>query len=163
VKCQFCQQADATVHVKQAVNGSARELHLCEACAARNGLDVHSPLNITDFLFGLEVEKASPRATGERKCGGCGTTRSDYQKSTRLGCPTCYRTFADDVTPLIADAHKGPRHAGKVPRKEEKKIELQALEVGLKRAIETEDFEQAAHLRDRIRDLRAADAGSVSP
>ena len=154
MKCQICQQAEAVVHVKQAVNGQAREMHMCHGCAAKNGLDVQAPMGIADLLFGIDVQKAQGPAAAETACPDCGLKRSGFQKESRMGCATCYDTFADDLAPMLADMQKSGTHVGKSPVRTVLDAELNGLDAELKRAIETEDYEQAARLRDKIRNLR---------
>jgi len=159
MKCQVCQQAEAVVHVKQAVNGQAREMHLCRACAARNGLDVQAPMGIADFLFGLEVQQPPAQPQPAEACKACGMQRTEFRKNSRLGCAACYDVFAEDLAPMLADMQKGPAHVGKMPSRVKLGTELGELENELKRAVETENYERAAGIRDRIHTLRSHSEG----
>jgi len=93
----------------------------------------------------------------ELKCPRCGFTQADFKKSGRLGCPECYKTFADGLAGLLKTMHKGTRHTGKAPEAlratRENADKLKTLQTKLARAIKDENYEQAALLRDEIKQL----------
>lgn len=166
MKCEICQQQEATIHLTQVVDGAVKKIHLCEACAAENGFDVHGPMSITDILLGLGgggVEAPQVRST-ERSCPRCHMRRADFKKTGRLGCPICYETFQDELTPLLRAMHRHERHTGKVPsiegREQKHTSEVNALNRALEKAIGAEKYEEAARLRDELKDLRKADVNS---
>jgi protein arginine kinase activator len=161
VKCELCKTNTATVHFKQVSDGVARELFVCEACAARNGFEIQSPTSLTDFLFGVGFEAAEPQPQGEtgKACPVCGLTRRDFDKTSRLGCPACYDAFEAELRPILAEMQDGSRHCGKVPAFARVSAEAAALQEALDKAVARQDFEEAAVLRDRLRTLRGeADA-----
>jgi protein arginine kinase activator len=86
--------------------------------------------------------------------------RVDFKKTGRLGCPTCYETFQDELTPLLRAMHRHERHAGKVPsvegQKQKHSADVEALNRALDKAISAEHFEEAARLRDELKGLRKA-------
>jgi protein arginine kinase activator len=102
-----------------------------------------------------EIEQASGGA--ETKCVRCGFTQADFKKAGRLGCPECYKTFAEGLEGLLKSMHKGTRHAGKVPealrQSRDLSDRLKNLQKKLTKAVEDENFEQAAHLRDEIKQM----------
>lgn len=152
--CESCQVNQASVDFTQIVNGETKKLQLCAECAAEKKIDVHGPLSLTDILFGLgnTTEDAAPGP--DEACPNCHMRRSDFRKTTQLGCPVCYETFADDLAPMFRSMHRDIRHAGKIPRSEQFNVELQSLEEQLGEAVERQDFEEAARLRDAVRELR---------
>jgi len=156
MKCEICKQNEATVHFKQVSNGAVREMYVCKDCAAENGFDVHSPMALTDFLFGVGMSAHVEAEGDDKACPSCRLRRSEYRKSSRLGCELCYETFADELSPLVAAMHKGSRHVGKVPAAERVTAEIAALQQAMRRAVAAEDFEEAARLRDRVREFAAA-------
>ena len=93
----------------------------------------------------------------ELKCPRCGFTQADFKKSGRLGCPECYQTFAEGLGGLLKTMHKGTRHAGKAPEALRQSRDLsdrmKTLQIKLAKAIKDENFEQAAALRDEIKNL----------
>jgi protein arginine kinase activator len=95
----------------------------------------------------------------------CGFTQADFKKSGRLGCPECYQTFAEGLSGLLKTMHKGVRHIGKAPealrRSRETGDRLKLLQKKLNKAVETEDFEAAAALRDEIKILSGAAPAKV--
>lgn len=157
MKCEQCEK-EATVHLTQVVDGAVKKLHLCEACAGKSGFDIQGPVSITDILLGMEGEPAKPRTSKkERACPVCRMKRSDFKKSGRLGCPSCYEAFSEDLASLIRAMQRSSQHLGKVPKKEEHRVKLTAelaqIRKQLDQAVAAEAYEEAAELRDRIQVL----------
>lgn len=156
MKCQICDENEASVHFKQIVNGESRELFVCEDCAAENGFDVHSPMSMTDFLFGMGAPERQEQTGPDRDCPVCRMPLSDFRKSSRLGCPACYEAFAEDLACYLAAIHTGTRHVGKVPEGEKLTAQVVSLQKALESAVVRQDFEEAAKLRDTINELRSS-------
>jgi protein arginine kinase activator len=152
--CQVCQQREATVHIKQVQDGTAQEVHVCAECAAQHGLEGVSPMEMTDFLFGVSssLENAGSPAD-DKRCASCGFTGKEFKKTSRLGCMKCYETFAEDVQPALLAMHRGDQHVGKVPANERKRYDIVRLEHEMAAAVRAQDFEGAARCRDQIRGL----------
>jgi protein arginine kinase activator len=116
-------------------------------------------------MLGLGASQEMEQSSGgvETKCPRCGFTQADFKKSGRLGCPECYKTFAEGLEGLLKTMHKGTRHAGKVPEalreSREQADRLKTLQKKLDKAIKEEDFEQAAHLRDEIKQITPRGTG----
>ena len=160
--CDNCGSGDAVVHLTQIVNNEMTTFHLCEKCAAEKGLEtapetVNFPL--TDFLAQMgEGSPVSPEAPADARCSFCGLSFQDFRETGRLGCPHCYTSFEPHLRGLLRRIHGGTQHMGKVylppdPTASEMEKRLEALRRKLQRAVETEDFERAARLRDEIRTL----------
>lgn len=156
--CESCKERDATVHLTQVVDGAIKKLHLCEECATKSGFDAQSPLSITDILLGMGIQKSEEASDSERRCPRCHMRRTDFKKTGRFGCAHCYETFAEELPPLLKAMHRSDHHTGKIPRKEGARAqagaELAALQKRMDKAIATENFEEAAMLRDQINDCR---------
>lgn len=159
--CEHCGQKPATVHLTQVIDGDVTKLHLCEACAKKGGYDLAANLSMTDFLLGIDGEAAlttKPVAEIQRSCPTCHMRRSDFKKSGQFGCPDCYETFKEEMTPLLRAMHRGDRHVGKIPSRMGVKVQatadLAALERELQEAIAAERFEEAARIRDDIKACR---------
>ena len=157
--CDACKKQQATVHLTEIVNDQMTELHLCEACANEKGAQVETHFGLADLLAGLaDVGKATDveEDTAVKTCANCGMTYDDFRRVGRLGCAECYTTFKRSLSSLLKRIHGAPHHVGKAPIRLMKaptaKVELGELKRRLERAIETEEFEEAAHLRDRIRE-----------
>lgn len=159
--CCVCNEREATVHLTQIVGEKMQKVDLCEQCAKEKGVNDPTGFSLADLLMGLgasqELEQASG-ATG-RACPACGFTQADFKKTGRLGCPQCYDAFAEGLETLLKSMHKGIRHIGKFPENRKKardvSVQLKALQRKLARAIETEDFENAAVIRDQIKQIKA--------
>lgn len=138
-----------------------QKVDLCEDCAKTKGVNDPMGFSLADLLLGLGASQEMEQTAGgtETSCPRCGFSQADFKKSGRLGCPECYRTFADALEGLLKTMHKGTRHVGKAPESLRATRDLtdriRALQKRLAKAIETEDFEQAAVLRDEIKQASA--------
>jgi len=159
--CVVCKEREAKVHLTQIVGDKMQKVDLCEECAKNKGVNDPQGFSLADLLMGLgasqEIEQAA--GGGELRCPRCGFTQADFKKAGRLGCPECYRTFAEPLDGLLKTMHKGTRHVGKVPESLRQTRDftdrLKQLQKKLAKAIEEEDFEQAAVLRDEIKQMNA--------
>jgi protein arginine kinase activator len=157
--CCVCKEKPATVHLTQIVGEKMQKLDMCEECAKAKGINDPTSFAMADLMLGLGAsqELDQSAAGAELKCPRCGFSQADFKKSGRLGCPECYSTFAEGLAGLLKSMHKGTRHLGKAPealRKTRENVDrLKTLQKKLNKAIETEDFETAATLRDEIKTL----------
>ncbi len=149
-KCALCSVNDAVMLVKQVVDGHVQELSICKACAEKQGLK--SPLSIADFLFGAGPSAGTGGGSVKKpaSCPACHMTWSDFKKSERLGCPSCYEAFAEQLLPMIEDMHRATEHTGRRPAREAREAEIVSLRRLLQQAVARQDFEEAAGIRDRI-------------
>jgi protein arginine kinase activator len=142
-----------------------QKLDLCEDCAKAKGVNDPGGFALADLMLGLGVSQEMEQSSGgvEIKCPRCGFTQADFKKSGRLGCPECYKTFAEGLEGLLKTMHKGTRHAGKVPEalraSRDQADRLKSLQKKLDKAIKEEDFEQAAQLRDELKQLTPRGTG----
>jgi protein arginine kinase activator len=163
MQCQICNKRTATIHLTEINNGVRSEMHICEHCAAEQGIASHSQMSINELLTNLLAVQPSDEeifgaAESEATCPSCGFSLRRLRKEGTLGCPHDYDVFEKALLPLIERAHGGrTRHCGKVPSRtpsETKKlVELSDLRQQLDRAVGNEDYEQAAQLRDKIKQL----------
>jgi protein arginine kinase activator len=158
MKCDLCDK-EAVVHLTQVVNGAMKEVHLCEEHAVAQGIDLNSPISITDILMGLSApQKNIPASELSLACPRCGMAREEFRKTGRLGCPDCYKTFMTELSMAIKAMHHSGQHLGKIPAREgvqtRVKSNIARLQKDLEAAVAREDFEKAAALRDQIRKFR---------
>jgi len=162
MQCCVCKAKPATVHLTQIVGEKMQKLDLCEECAKAKGVNDPASFAMADMMLGLGASQELDPSSGavEVKCPRCGFSQADFKKSGRLGCPECYRTFAEGLGGLLKTMHKGTRHVGKAPealRQTRDNVDrLKTLQKKLTKAIETEDFELAAQFRDEIKALGSA-------
>ncbi|MEO6183088.1 MAG: UvrB/UvrC motif-containing protein [Verrucomicrobiota bacterium] len=157
--CIICKQNQAKVHLTQIVGEKMQKVDLCEECAKSKGVNDPAGFSLADLLLGLGASQELAGTRGEEvKCPNCGFTQVDFKKAGRLGCSECYVTFAEALEGLLKTMHKGVRHVGKVPQalKQGRDLtdQLRQLQKGLDKAINEEDFEKAANLRDEIKSTR---------
>jgi protein arginine kinase activator len=161
--CDNCGKEIAKVHYKEIKDEKTVEFNLCERCAAEKGLQA-SPkkqaFSISNILAGMAEEVGSSTA----RCQSCGLTYAEFRESGRLGCSECYSAFKEQLRPLLRRIHGSNIHMGKSPRATEAVIEkmreIEDLKAALKGAIEKEDFEKAAEIRDRIKQLESKECES---
>ncbi|MEN7972544.1 MAG: UvrB/UvrC motif-containing protein [Verrucomicrobiota bacterium] len=164
MKCECCHEKEATIHLTQVIDGQTKKLNLCQACALKNGIDLNSPISITDVLLGLgsqaiEGEGQQP-GMGEfdLSCSRCQMTRAEFKKRARLGCPECYNAFMGELSALTQAMHHSRQHVGKIPARQGNEARITAQVAALQKDIETaiakEEYEVAANLRDKIRAMK---------
>lgn len=167
--CQDCKNKEATVNLTQIVNNEKLALSLCAECAAARGF--HSPLDnvpfpLADILSGLAKSIQAP-GTGEKMpdlvCRTCGLTFEEFARQGRFACGDCYSSFRPSLESIMRKIHGASLHRGRnldsakpksgddapFPIKEEERVAEE-----LRKAIEAEDFERAAELRDKLKELR---------
>lgn len=163
MECQQCGERDAVVHLTQIVDNNVTTVHLCEQCAAEKGIESNSPVGkspLGDFLaqLGKGVGAGLPADTPHMVCKRCGMTLQDFRDLGRLGCAECYLSFEAPLRELMRRLHGSTSHVGEryaPPGAPAESADDQAGELRerLRRAIENENFELAANLRDRLREL----------
>ena len=158
--CDNCHERDAVVNLTTIENNAVRQLHLCEQCAAERGVEttVATPKHpLGEFLQAVQ-QQSMPASADAGKCAFCGLTMKDFRDTGRMGCARCYTTFESSMRELLRRVHGGPRHIGRPYRAPAEQVLEKAGVLGelrdkLRRAIEQEQFEVAADLRDRIKVL----------
>lgn len=158
--CDICGVNQATVHLTEIIDEQMTELHLCEECAKNKSMDMEQQFGLSDLLAGLADMGKTPAENKEAvklKCAGCGLTYEDFRKIGRLGCSECYNSFRKYLIPLLKRIHGSSKHYGKTPlvlaTPVRAKSDIVELKDQLERAIQSEEFEEAARIRDKIKEL----------
>jgi len=149
------------VHLTDVSNGVKKEVHLCDACAKKQGVTIKSYMHkasseapvFPSHLIDDEVADAPTEVQGEH-CAVCGTSYRQFRSSGKFGCPKCYESFGGKLGDLLEKIHARGQHEGKVPARAsdqiERERELRSLRADLEEAVNEEAYERAAELRDRI-------------
>lgn len=161
MKCEHCHNNEATFFYEETVNGESRSLQLCAECAAKmkkEGAPFGAAFPFSgDLLSGLFGLSAPIRKESGKTCPGCSATWQELMKDGKAICPQCYATFGEELKPTLRSLHGNVTHVGRAPAdrraKKEKLDRLTALKRSLADAIREEKFEDAAKLRDEIREL----------
>jgi protein arginine kinase activator len=169
--CDNCKERDAIINLTQVEHDSKVTLHLCEQCAQQKGVEtggavLKTPLGnfLGAVVKGGGTAGALVPASGDAlRCPGCGSTLRDFRDSGRLGCDRCYVSFDTHLRDLLRRLHGSSQHVGEryeLPGAgggklgaDDPRNRLLDLKAQLRRAVEGENFELAAELRDRIRVL----------
>ncbi len=153
--CEKCGKNHATTHIKTVVNGVVREYNLCALCAADEGYSSNSLAGMLASMFGEMT--GSELSRQQTKCSVCGSAFSDIAKTGKVGCSECYTTFYNELLPYLKRVHGSTKHSGKVPENSsisKPKIEMvEDLKNELRRLVSEEKYEQAAVIRDKIKEM----------
>lgn len=179
MKCQNCGEQEANIRYTQIVNGVKEELHLCSECAEKLGLDemdFSMPIDFSSF-FGEFLEDNNTDVFQEyfpkqEQCHQCGMTFDEFANTGKFGCANCYQVFQNQLQQLLKNIQGSDTHVGrkamvntkqekeeKQKQVKEKKTEeveettdkIEELKQELKQAIQIENYEKAAEIRDEIK------------
>jgi len=175
MKCQICEQNQATVHITEIPPGHfgpspdpatddvplLEQKHVCEVCAQNLKLPQMqiSPKSVVNIWKLLQQSARKAREEGGLSCPECGMTLGEFRSKGRLGCPRDYEIFREHLDPLLRRIHNAVQHVGRIPGLDEKALadmnQLTDLRQKLEAAIREEDYEDAARLRDEIVQIEA--------
>jgi protein arginine kinase activator len=161
-KCTRCENKPATLHITDIQEGVVEALHLCQSCAeeyfesAEQAPNIEEPVAFADKLPEIpDLEVDSEHAN--LICPNCGISFAEFRSKGRLGCPHDYISFEEELLPLLENIHGSTQHVGKYPKRapdaSRKQFELIRLRNELNLAVEDEDYEEAARLRDLIKNV----------
>ncbi|WP_067729170.1 UvrB/UvrC motif-containing protein [Oceanobacillus damuensis] len=169
MECQECHERPATLHFKQIINGEETAVSMCEDCAKKKGYMSYPEegYSLHDLLTGLfnfdNLKMSNPsgkqlKQVKDLQCSSCGMTFSEFKKVGKFGCAHCYESFASRLEPIFRRVHAGnTKHFGKIPKRAGSdlhvKRQLKSYKEELKNLIESEAFEEAAKVRDKIKAL----------
>ena len=175
--CSKCGKNNAEFYYKQTINGKTQEYALCSSCAEElkktGELNIKLPFLFDDYgvgfnnsalygindILGFPFSAKKKQLAEKKKCTLCASTFDDLVKSGKVGCAKCYEVFSDELQKCIENIHGKSKYMGKRTRKQSLNVdtpkdEVSALEKELKLAIESQEFEKAAVLRDKIREIK---------
>ncbi len=171
--CDICGKKQATVHLTEIIEDQMSELHLCDGCARDKGAQMEKHFGFSDLLAGLAGigPQLGPAIDERLKCPNCGMSYQNFISIGQLGCGECYKAFKKNLVPLLKRIHGSTQYMGKMPlalagandkapaQKPPKALsaaqQMQELKARLQKAIEQEEFEEAARLRDKIKELES--------
>ena len=163
--CEECKQKPAAVHLTQVYNGNIIQSHLCEECAAKKGAFIFDPSNkfsipnLLSSIFGTSCSIDSNLANEIKTCSGCGMTFNDIRQTGKLGCSQCYQVFGKEMEPTLRRIHGNSQHIGKIPSRGGEKVlmrkQLDHLKSQLQEAVNHEEYEKAAEIRDSIKEMES--------
>lgn len=169
--CERCNQNNATLYVGEYKDGETKKTYLCKECARRDG-NISEGIKpaFENFLMGIlemaldnnfEPPTTKKLASLEVACSNCAMDIKEFRENGRFGCNNCYMEFEDVLENALKKIQPSNRHIGKVPKSVEPLIEAKreaitlekGLKLKLKLAIKDERYEDAAKLRDQIKEL----------
>jgi protein arginine kinase activator len=161
IKCDLCDKP-AVVHEVTIKHGVKKEVHLCQEHANEAGIAMpgHQPINqvLTQYVIS-KGEK--PKRTARKSCPTCGMSFAEFRQKGVVGCPDCYEAFERQLAPMIERAQNGATsHSGKCPARGgasiDRQLQIQRMIKELEDAVAAEQYERAAELRDRLREMETA-------
>ncbi len=162
--CNQCKKKTANFHYKQIINGQVQEVHLCDECAAKQGYfdHYHDPFDFGNILNEfLSMGISAPKQTPGGVCSKCGMEFDTFRETGLLGCPACYEQFSSAVRSILPSIQAGDTHKGKICGRDGEQIRfhqtVKGLKEKLKRAILDERYEDAAKLRDELKNLEGGE------
>ena len=167
--CEKCQKNPATVHMQHFMHGVKKEMHLCQECSFKLEMPISLENIFQGFMeqfnstyFGQTPTESKAKQCTMATCTSCLLTYEEFKKGMKLGCDTCYKTFKGSIEALLKNVQGSTRHSGKYPQRTGAGIlqqrQANQLRVHLQQAIAEENFEEAARLRDEIRNLEVTGA-----
>lgn len=166
--CEMCKQNNATMHIVKIVNGIKQELNICDKCAKKTegvgfvgDMKMETPFGFQNILGGLVdyINQSSHSGNNvETACPNCGMTYAEFRHNGLMGCGNCYKYFSSMIMPVIKRVQGNTEHIGKIPMRAGREIvernRIINLKEELQKAIIAEEYEKAAELRDRIRQIQ---------
>ena len=166
--CQECNDKLATVHmITQVIGGNKAEVHLCADCAMKKGMHIFEagdnfslPSLIGGFLgnYFPQAQELNESSAGNAViCPRCKMNFSEMSKTGKLGCADCYEAFDRELDPILRKIHGHSRHMGKIPLRSGDNVRLKQqienLKTQLQEAVANEQYETAAEIRDKLKEL----------
>lgn len=160
MKCQNCNKKEANVRYYENINGDKREIILCSECAEK--LDLVKFPDMLSFFTQSYPKKINEKEYLTTVCDKCSYTFDDYLNTGFFGCPNCYSSFSDRIDSLLYKMYGKNRHRllqdySINNRKKESKINninsIEELKKMQEIAIKEEKYEDAAKIRDRIKEI----------
>jgi protein arginine kinase activator len=162
MKCGRCSKP-AVLHITELRQGEVQALHLCEACA-KEYLNHAQPMKSGESPdWEPTADDPSPDEIDLQTCPNCGIAFKEFRAQGRLGCPHDYVVFEEKLLPLLENIHGETTHVGKVPKRSPQSSQIQfkliKLRNELRSSVEEERYEDAARIRDSIRQLEDSQSG----
>jgi len=164
MKCEKCGKNVATTHIHTVINGKVTEMHICGYCAKNHGIGRFEHLGLMNLLASVydDTSLGSIEKNNSERCTTCGASFADIAGCGLIGCPDCYKFFMKQLNPTLKRIHGNSGHIGKIPSSSAPRLStvsrVEQLKRRLAKAVETENFELAAALRDRIREIEGGNS-----
>ena len=175
--CDNCGKREANVRYSENINGVKKELHLCEECSEKLGINdikFNMPIDFSSFFGGFLEDFATPefmpllQGVKELRCNECGSTFEDIANTGRFGCENCYSVFEDRIDPILKRIQGSNRHVGRIGKMIDSKIEEKHKDGKVENKneeIKEEGVDKVAklenELKEAIKEERYEDAAKI--
>ncbi len=164
MECDVCKQDNAAVFLTQVVEGQVQKVNLCDECAKEKGVTDPQGFDLAELLKGMGEKTTQSKSSRGTICPNCGFSQGDFKKTGRMGCSQCYQVFEAGVEGLLNAMHKGTDHIGKTPGGKPVgqglAVKIEDLQKQLAASIENENYEEAARIRDQLRQMESENVAS---
>lgn len=157
--CEKCGKNNATTHIRSVINGVVHEQNLCDKCAKESGYNNFGHNSLAQMLSSMLGDALSlGEVNTVKRCPCCNASFSDIAKSGKVGCAKCYETFYKELLPYLKRVHGATKHNGRIPNRAPLAVTqteetVETLRMKLSRLVSEENFEEAAIVRDKIKEL----------
>jgi len=163
--CEICQKNMVEKKIQFMLGGTAKELNVCSQCSEK--YEVQNPFSglpdaLTVLMLDKMVKSLAPEMTAKelaQRCKKCGATMLRFRQTGTFGCPECYHTFKELIAALLIRIHGSSKHIGSRPLRKRRitaSIDTAEVKNQLALAIQNENYEKAAELRDLLRDAESS-------
>lgn len=155
LECAECRKA-ISIKYTEIIGDAVVNLYMCESCP-----EYHRRMK------GGDKTCLPSKLEGALACGNCGTTLDAVRMGNTVGCSICYEVFGETIFYELLSAGKiparldkfmktEPLHIGRAPgeyKEASAMMKFVALNEALSDTLKAENYEQAAVLRDQIKEL----------
>lgn len=155
--CENCKKP-CVIHLTQIINGELKKADMCETCPYAKQLQDPLQFGLMEKLLGIAMQQELSTGGKELVCDHCGYSESEFHKTGRLGCPECYNVFVTPKMEILRNIQDAEVHKGKAPKNQDKRNIRQSIAQFNKElldAVEKEDYESAAQIRDKLKAIKA--------
>lgn len=154
--CEHCKK-NCVIHLTQIINNEVKKVDMCETCPHAKQLQDPMQFGLMEKLLGIAMQQGVPASSKELVCDHCGYSEAQFHKTGRLGCPGCYDVFVTPKMEILRKIQDAEVHKGKAPKNQDKRalrLDVTKLNKELMEAIENEDYERAAQIRDELKGVK---------
>lgn len=155
--CEHCKKP-CVIHLTQIINGEVKKADMCETCPHAKQFQDPLQFGLMEKLLGIAMQQGVPTGGKDLVCDHCGYSEAEFHKTGRLGCPECYNVFVTPKMEILRKIQDAEVHKGKAPKNQSKRTLRQSvaqLTKDLLDAVELENYERAAQIRDELKALKA--------
>ncbi|MBN2546140.1 MAG: UvrB/UvrC motif-containing protein [Spirochaetes bacterium] len=170
MKCSFCKEKEAIIHIREYTDRGLNKINLCLDCALEKGFnatvdDINKLFkNLIKNIFNIKnidninFAKSLNKKDISLSCPICKNSYNNVVSDFKAGCPTCYSVFEQLIDLIIFKNNNSLSYRGRLPlylnEVNNNRLLLEQLKKELQKNIKTENFVNAAIIRDKIKEVK---------